>query len=67
MPLTTLARFTSLVVLSIFVLVDISLFVIKGRKHKKDNKNLQVQVPRWVPLAGAIFSLGLIIFEVVRY
>jgi amino acid transporter len=67
MPLTTLARFTSLVVLSIFVLVDISLFVIKGRKHKKDNKNLQVQVPRWVPLAGAICSLGLIIFEVVRY
>lgn len=66
MPLTTLARFTSLVVLSIFVLVNVSLFVIKGQKTKRPIGATYMRIPRWVPLAGAICSLGLIIFEVVQ-
>ncbi len=63
LPLTVLARATSLVVLSIFVLVNISLFVIKGRPQKHKS---QIRVPRWIPLAGAITSLCLIVFEILN-
>lgn len=63
LPLTVLARATSLVVLSIFVLVNISLFVIKGRPQKRQS---HLRVPRWVPLAGAITSSCLIIFEIIN-
>ncbi|MDQ5944181.1 MAG: amino acid permease [Patescibacteria group bacterium] len=63
LPLTVLARATSLVVLSIFVLVNVSLFVIKGRPQKHQSN---LRVPRWVPLAGAITSSCLIIFEIVN-
>ncbi len=62
LPLTVLARATSLVVLSIFVLVNISLFVIKGHPQKHQS---HLRVPRWVPLAGAITSACLILFEIV--
>jgi amino acid transporter len=63
LPLTVLARATSLVVLSIFVLVNISLFVIKGRPQKHQS---HLRVPRWVPLAGAITSACLILFEIIN-
>ncbi len=62
LPLTTLARATSLVVLMIFVLVNAALFVIKGRPH---NKHVGITVPRWVPLCGLVTSCGLILFEII--
>jgi amino acid transporter len=62
LPLTTLARATSLVVLTIFVLVNAALFVIKGRPHFK---HVGITVPRWVPLCGLVTSCGLILFEII--
>lgn len=60
-PLTPLARATSLVVLTIFALVNAALFTIKGRV-----KNHQgTTVPRWVPACGFVTSLGLILFEII--
>lgn len=63
LPLTMLARATSLIVLSIFVIVNISLFIIKGQPSKHQ---LRLRVPRWIPLAGAITSSCLIIFEIIN-
>lgn len=62
LPLTVLARATSLVVLSIFVLVNLSLYIIKRRPQKRQSR---IRIPRWVPLTGAITSICLIIFEIL--
>ena len=63
MPLEMLARATSLIVLCIFVLVNISLYIIKGRPQKRQST---LRVPRWIPLMGAICSTCLIIFEIIN-
>ncbi|QQS26925.1 amino acid permease [bacterium] len=63
MPLEMLARATSLIVLCIFVLVNISLYIIKGHPQKRQST---LKVPRWIPLMGAICSACLIVFEIIN-
>lgn len=62
LPLVSLAKLTSLLVLSIFALVNISLYVIK-RHHKKHSG--YVTVPQAVPVLGALTSIGLIVYQIV--
>ena len=64
-PLETLARLTSVLVLSVFVLVNFSLVALKWRGERADQPAFRV--PVWVPLAGGIASAGLAIFQLVVF
>lgn len=64
LPLTTLAKLTSLIVLSVFMLVNISLIAVKRRENEVD-ADAVFTVPQWVPLLGAGTCGGLIMFQVL--
>ncbi len=63
-PLVTLAKFTSLLVLSVFVLVNASLIKLKFSKVASTEKSFRV--PVLVPTAGFLSSASLLGFEVVK-
>lgn len=63
LPLVSLAKATSLLVLSIFTLVNAALFVIK-RRHKKHEG--YVTVPLTIPALGAVSSSGLILYQIIQ-
>jgi amino acid transporter len=63
LPLVSLARVTSLLILSIFTLVNAALFVIK-RRHP--NHKGYITVPRLIPAVGALSSGGLILYQLVN-
>ena len=63
LPLVSLAKITSLLVLSIFSLVNASLFVIKRRQKKHDG---YITVPIAVPAMGVITSGGLILYQLIQ-
>lgn len=63
LPLVSLAKATSLLILSIFALVNASLFVIK-RHHKKHNG--YVTVPQIVPALGALSATGLVLYQIIQ-
>ena len=63
LPLVSLAKITSLLVLSIFSLVNASLFVIKRRQKKHDG---YITVPIAVPAMGVITSGGLIFYQLIQ-
>lgn len=60
LPLVSLARLTSLIVLSIFTLVNVSLILIK-RRHKKHEG--AITVPILVPYLGALSAALVILYE----
>lgn len=63
LPIQELARFTATIVLCVFVLVNISLIRIKlGDKSKK---NEHFCIPVWVPIAGLLSSLALLLSGLV--
>lgn len=64
LPLVSLAQLTSLLVLSIFTLVNVSLIVIKrrGDKHKG-----AIMVPIVVPMIGTVLCLGTIAYQVYAW
>jgi amino acid transporter len=62
LPLVTLAKSTSFLVLIVFSLVNLSLLRIKRRDP--DPEGLRV-IPQWVPAGGIIASLGLLLFQVL--
>ena len=64
LPLVSLAQLTSLLVLSIFMLVNLSLLIIKRRTPKHQG---YVTVPRWIPWAGAISCSGTIAYQLVNW
>ncbi|MBX3040027.1 MAG: amino acid permease [Bdellovibrionaceae bacterium] len=55
--ISTLARATSVLLLSSFMVVNISLFVLQGRKNETKGR---FEVPRFVPLLGAIVCAALL-------
>lgn len=64
LPVVTLARVTSFIVLAVFVLVNSALVFVKGR----DPYPPAVKVtPGWVPISGVVTCLGLVIFEVYSH
>ena len=60
LPLVSLARLTSLIVLSIFALVNASLVLIKRRHKQHDGA---ITVPSWVPYLGALSASLIIMYE----
>lgn len=63
LPLVSLAKVTSLLILSIFTLVNASLFVIKRRQKRHDG---YITVPLAIPALGVITSSGLILYQIVQ-
>lgn len=58
-----LAAATSIIMLSIFTAVNLSLWRIKGRDTAPPES---IHFPRWMPLAGAILSAGFVIRELAH-
>ncbi|MGB5535283.1 MAG: amino acid permease [Thiogranum sp.] len=61
LPLVTLARSTSFLVLLIFSLMNLSLLCIKWRDPHPEGLRV---IPQWVPAGGIMASLGLLLFQV---
>ena len=61
-PLQTLAESTSFIILIIFAIVNLSLWLIKGKEYK-DTKQ-KISFPRWVSLFGFITSIIVLAFQV---
>ncbi len=64
LPLVSLAQLTSLLVLSIFTLVNASLVVIKFRKPKHSGF---ISVPKIVPIAGTLLCLMTISYQIYSW
>jgi amino acid transporter len=64
LPLVTLAQATSLITLSIFALVNLSLFRIKRRDPRPPGVTV---FPLWVPLVGFLVSVGFIVFALGQF
>lgn len=60
-PLEGLARATSVIVLSVFTLVNVSLVALKWRGTISDEPHFRV--PVWVPFAGGCASAGLVVYQ----
>lgn len=63
LPLVSLAQLTSLLVLSIFTLVNVSLIVIKRRGGPRP----AVTVPAAVPYLGVLLCVGTVAFQVLNW
>ena len=61
-PLQALAESTSFIILIIFAIVNLSLWLIKGKIYK-DTKQ-KISFPRWVSLFGFITSIVVLVFQV---
>lgn len=64
LPLVSLAQLTSLLVLSIFMLVNVSLIVIKRREPKHRG---YISVPTFVPYAGTLLCLSTILYQLYTW
>lgn len=65
LPLETLARLASIVILSVFAVVNLSLIVIKRRDDQPGKTHFEV--PIWVPVFGGLSSASLIIFQILEF
>lgn len=64
-PLEALARLTSVVVLSVFTLVNLSLVALKRRGVRVEHSTFVM--PLWVPLCGGVASAGLVVYQLVVF
>ncbi len=64
LPLTTLAKATSFVVLGVFLLVNLGLYRLKSQdKNRNMNASVSFSVPRVVPVLGALSCLMLMMVQ----
>ncbi|MGM0480547.1 MAG: APC family permease [Pseudomonadota bacterium] len=63
--LTALANATSVVLLSVFALVNFSLWWLKGKPDDVQSDG-QFRLPRWVPLTGALVSVATLVFKAMQ-
>lgn len=63
-PLENLAQITSLLLLLVFCLVNVSLIIIRKQHPIASEKKLHI-APRYLPWAGVITSLGLLATQIV--
>jgi len=61
-PLVRLAEVTSIITLVVFLLVNLSLVRLHAKGPAPDGV---IRVPRWVPVAGAVFTAGAVILRFV--
>lgn len=64
LPLVSLAQITSLLVLSIFTLVNVSLIVIKRRSPKHQG---YISVPSVVPYTGSVLCLSTLAYQIYSW
>jgi basic amino acid/polyamine antiporter, APA family len=64
LPLVSLAQLTSLLVLSIFTLVNVSLIVIKRREQKHEG---YISVPAFMPYVGTLLCVGIIGYQLYSW
>ena len=64
LPLVTLAEITSLITLTVFSLVNLSLWRVKRREPRPPGILL---FPRWLPVAGFVCSAGFILFQLWQW
>lgn len=64
LPLLTLAEITSLITLVVFSLVNLSLWRIKRRDPRPPGI---IVFPRWLPMAGFLFSFAFALFQLWRW
>lgn len=64
LPLENLARLTSLIVLFVFAVVNLSLFVLKVRQAAPVDG---VVVPIWVPIVGFVVSAAFVLFQMAEF
>ncbi len=63
LPLVSLAKLTSYVILIVFSLINLSLWLIKTRAPQPEDIRT---VPLWVPIVGFFFSSSFVIYQTVR-
>lgn len=64
LPIISLAKFTSFAVLTVFVLINISLCVLKSRKPRIEEG---FNCPKWWPHVATVLSLAFLIFQIVVF
>jgi len=64
LPLVTLAQGSSLITLTVFAMVNLSLWRIKGREPQPAGVP---NIPRWLPLSGFLSSLLFILFQLGQW
>ena len=64
LPIIRLAEMTSYLVLTVFIVVNLALIRIKLRDPAPASG--QFSVGLWVPITGAVASIGILIFDLVR-
>jgi APA family basic amino acid/polyamine antiporter len=60
-PLTQLAKVTSAIILTVFALVNFSLWRLKGTRPDPDGQG--PRYPRWVPMLGFLCCLGVLLTQ----
>jgi len=63
LPMISLAKSTSFIIISIFALLNFSLIVIK---IKTNEESFAFKVPIWVPVLGFIACLGILAFQLIH-
>lgn len=63
LPLLSLAKLTSLITLSIFTLVNLSLWRLKARQPQSAG----LTIPYWIPVAGVFINLAFITYQLVYW
>ena len=63
LPLVSLAKLTSYVILIVFSLINLSLWLIKTRAPQPEDIRT---IPLWVPIVGFFFSSSFVIYQTVR-
>lgn len=61
LPLTTLAKTTSAIILIVFSAVNLALWQIK--RNDPDPHGSGPRFPRWLPLAGFITTISVLVFQ----
>ncbi|MGI9417772.1 MAG: amino acid permease, partial [Geminicoccaceae bacterium] len=64
LPIIQLAEMTSYLVLTVFTIVNLALVRIKLRDPAPPSDHFSVGL--WVPVTGAVASIGILIFDIVR-
>ena len=62
LPIVSLAKLTSFIILSIFALVNLSLCIIKFREKQKP-EDVPMQVPFFIPFIGVLLCVGFIMIQ----
>ncbi len=65
LSVVSLAQITSFLVLTVFILVNLSLIIIKLRDRKQAAEKAPVAVPIAIPLLAVLFCIGLVLFQVL--